>query len=245
MYCSDSSARLIWVSSTTCCHEWLANFHIYRHKHLSVYHIRRGMPSLFLSRSTLVYSTPWDSLVCGPAPQVYFWFFVARGTTRAVLSSDCNRFFGAVAFKTRLVAPSDSLRTSRKICDRLYHRTGVGSSAQGFSLTKLDMTTSAPSAMFNFISITITIHFISFASFHFRVCTCWVWSGRCMIVLLRSFIAVATQIMWYCTESHSGWPPIPRSIANTNRQHELNEVSQPDNSAFISQFHVHSTDTSS
>ena len=40
----------------------------------------------------------------------------------------------------------------------------------------------APSAIFNFISITITIHFISFASFHFRVCTCRGWSGRCMII---------------------------------------------------------------
>jgi hypothetical protein len=40
------------------------------------------------SRSTLVYSTPWDSLVCGPAPQVYLWFFVTRVTIRTVLSSE-------------------------------------------------------------------------------------------------------------------------------------------------------------
>ena len=61
--------------------------------------------------------------VWGPHPKFISGSLLRGVTTRAVLSSDCNRFLGAVAFKARLVAPSDSLRTSRKICDRLYHRT--------------------------------------------------------------------------------------------------------------------------
>ena len=43
---------------------------------------------------------------------------------------------------------TDQARTFRKICDRLYRRrfSGVGSTAQGFSLTKLDTTTSSISS---------------------------------------------------------------------------------------------------
>jgi hypothetical protein len=35
--------------------------------------------SIFPSRPTLVYSTPWTSHVCGPRTQLYFWFFMTRG----------------------------------------------------------------------------------------------------------------------------------------------------------------------
>ena len=52
---------------------------LFRHIHPSVYHIRGHVLSISPSRPTLVYSTPWDSPVCEPAPQVYFRFFITRG----------------------------------------------------------------------------------------------------------------------------------------------------------------------
>jgi hypothetical protein len=49
---------------------------------------------------------PWNSLVCGPAPQVYFWFFVYAGLLPALhYRLIAMAFWGGLAFKARLVAP--------------------------------------------------------------------------------------------------------------------------------------------
>jgi hypothetical protein len=53
-------------------------------------------------------------------------------------------FGGPSILKQGSLPPGDSLLTFREICDRL--RTGVGSTAQGFSLAKLDTTTSSISS---------------------------------------------------------------------------------------------------
>ena len=82
---TDSSTRLIWVSSMKWCHEWLGNFSYLSTKTFDMKsdHIRRvsysAWHALSLPKSVyLVYPTPWDSLVCGSTPQVYFWFLVTR-----------------------------------------------------------------------------------------------------------------------------------------------------------------------
>jgi hypothetical protein len=67
-----------------------------------MYHIPKSVyPGLFHA---------WDSLVCGPAPQVYFWFFA----TRVAIPGRCIIVWklwlwllvlGALAFKTRVRCP--------------------------------------------------------------------------------------------------------------------------------------------
>jgi hypothetical protein len=124
-YCSDSSVRLIWASSTTRCHALVATFHFYSNIHSSVYHIRRGTLSIFPSRPTLVYSTRVRGiLLCvGPHPKFISGSSLRGVVTRAVFSSGCYGFLGALAFwDTTSCPPGDSLRTFRKICDRLHHR---------------------------------------------------------------------------------------------------------------------------
>ena len=71
---------------------------LFRHIHPSVYHIRGHVLSISPSRPTLVYSTPWDSPVCGPAPQVYFWFFITRGCYPRYSRLIAMAFLGALAF---------------------------------------------------------------------------------------------------------------------------------------------------
>jgi hypothetical protein len=125
--CSDSS--VIWVSSTTWCHEWLSNFHIYRHKQFSVYHIRRGMLSSQVGLPWLFH--PSDLWCVGPHPKFISGSLLRGVITRAVLSSNCYGFLGPLAFKRRLGYPRRLSSYFRKICDRLHHRTGGGSTAQG------------------------------------------------------------------------------------------------------------------
>ena len=112
----------------------------------SVSHSALYAVSLPKSRSTLVYSTPWDSLVCGPAPQIYSGSLL-RGLLPALYCRLKAMVFGGRSIlRHDSFPPGPSLRTFRKICDRLYRRTGVDSTAQGFSLTKLDTTTSSISS---------------------------------------------------------------------------------------------------
>jgi hypothetical protein len=104
--------------------------------------------SLPKSRSTLVYSTPWDSLVCGPAPQIYSGSLLRGLLPELYYRLKAMVFGGPSILRQDSLPPGHSLRTFRKICDRLYRRrfSGVGSTAQGFSLTKLDTTTSSISS---------------------------------------------------------------------------------------------------
>ena len=129
-------SAMLLISSTKWCHEWLAAFHIYRHKHFQC--ITSDVECSFSSQVGLPWFIPprwrpWGPLARGPTPQVYFWFFVMRVSTRVVLSSGSSGswYFGVSYLRQELTAPGDSLRTFREICDRL--RAGlVCSIAQGF-----------------------------------------------------------------------------------------------------------------
>ena len=99
---------------------------------------------LLCIRPTLVYSIPWDSPVRRPALSTISGSSLRGVVSRVEFSSNCYSFLGARQFSTRPVAlPRTPWRTSRKIGDRLYHRTGIGRPAQGFSPTKLVRTTTS------------------------------------------------------------------------------------------------------
>jgi len=141
MYCSDSSARQIWVSNTKWCHKWLATFHIYRHKHFSVYHIRRGMlppksvyPGLF---HPVGFSGVWAR-----TPSLFMVLCYAGYYPHCIIVRKLG-FWGPWHFKTRIVAPrqlpsyfQENLRSAPPPHLRWQHRSRL------FSLTKLDTTTS-------------------------------------------------------------------------------------------------------
>jgi hypothetical protein len=102
--------------------------------------------SIFPSRLTLFYSTPWNSHVW-PAPNSTSGSSLRGVVTRFfAYSSNCYSFLGARRFQHEARHPPKSCRTFRKICDRLHHRTSVGRPAQGFSLTKLVTTTTSISS---------------------------------------------------------------------------------------------------
>ena len=66
---------------TKWCHEWLATFHIYRHKHFSVYHIRRGMLSLSSQVGLPWFIPPRGILWCvGPHPK-----FISGSLSRYII----------------------------------------------------------------------------------------------------------------------------------------------------------------
>jgi hypothetical protein len=93
-------------------------------------------PSIFPSRPTLV-STPWNSHVCGPAPNSTSGSSLRGVDTRFfVYSSDCYSFLGGRRFSTRLVTPPQELPYFSENRRPALHRTGVGRPAQGFSPTK-------------------------------------------------------------------------------------------------------------
>ena len=104
---------------------------------------------LFPIRCALVYPTSWGSLACEPAPQVCYWFFVTRVLFLVLcrLKALPPVFLGAPVFETRVrCPPTTPFLLLGNICDRPFHRTGVGSTAQGFSLTKLDTTATSISS---------------------------------------------------------------------------------------------------
>ena len=66
--------------------------------------------SIFPSRLTLVYSTPWDSHVCGPAPNSISGSSLHGVVTRFfVYSSNCYGFLGALAFPAQGSSPPQEL----------------------------------------------------------------------------------------------------------------------------------------
>jgi hypothetical protein len=94
---SDSSVRLIWVSSTKWCHEWLATFHIYRHKHFfSASH--SAWYALSLLKSV---PHPVGFSCVGPRPKFISGLCYVGFYPRCIIVW----FLGALAFETRLRPP--------------------------------------------------------------------------------------------------------------------------------------------
>jgi hypothetical protein len=102
-------SAMLLISSTKWCHEWLAAFHIYRHKHFQC--ITSDVECSFSSQVGLPWFIPprwrpWGPLACGPTPQVYFWLFVMRVSTRCIIVWKLWLLvFWGLVFETRARCP--------------------------------------------------------------------------------------------------------------------------------------------